>query len=60
MISFRCPLGDNLSSFDAGSGPHIDDMVGELNGLLVVLNHDDRIAPVPELLKSSEKLPVVP
>ena len=39
----------------AGAGPKIDDVIRTANGLLVVLNHEDRIAHVSQPLESSQQ-----
>ena len=34
---------------DAGAGAEVDDVVGSVNGLLVVLDDDHRVAEIAEL-----------
>src|SRR5687768_12832538 len=52
-------FGDDESTMLAGAGPEIDQMIGRLHRLLVVLDDDDRVAEVPELAESVEQPRVV-
>ena len=40
-------------------GPHVDHVVGHLDGLLVVLDHDDRVAQVAQPLEGADQALVV-
>ena len=38
-------LGDDFTAVNAGSRAEIDDMVSVAHGFLIVLHHDERVAP---------------
>ena len=42
------PVDDDLTAVDPGAGPDVDDVVGDPDGLLVVLHHDHGVAEVAE------------
>jgi hypothetical protein len=42
-------LGDDLAAMHAGARPQIDDQIGRADRLLVVLDHDDRVADVAQV-----------
>ncbi len=42
-----------------GAGPHVNHMVGPLYGVLVMLDHDEGVAQVPELVEGVDELLVV-
>jgi len=42
----RQSLGDDVAAVDAGAGADIDDVVGGADRVLVVLDHDHRVAEV--------------
>jgi hypothetical protein len=44
----------------AGSGPDVDDVVGHLDGVLVVLDHQHGVAQVPEPNQGLDQPVVVP
>ena len=43
----------------ARAGPDVDDVVRDADGLLVVLDHDDRVAEVAQALERRDEAPVV-
>ena len=43
----------------AGAGPHVDDVVGCTNHLLVVLNHDERVSEISEALQRPDEPQIV-
>ena len=47
-ISCGVPSATTLAAVLAGAGPDVDDVVGGADGLLVVLDHDDRVAQVAQ------------
>ena len=55
----RRPLRNDLSAVDAGGRPHVDDPVGGLNRLLIMLHHQNRIAQVAKAAKRVEEPGVV-
>jgi hypothetical protein len=46
----RRALRDDVAAMDAGARADIDDMIGEANGVLVVLDHDHGVAEVAQPL----------
>ncbi len=55
----RRALGDDLAAVNAGARPHVDDVIGRKNGVLVVLDDDHRVADVAEMFQRGEQPPVV-
>ena len=53
-------LGDHDAAVDAGAGAHVDHVVGLADRVLVVLDHDHRVAEVAEVLQRLEQAVVVP
>ena len=51
--------GHHFAAMDAGAGPHIDQIVGGADGVLVMLDHDDRVAQVAQALQRSQQALVV-
>ena len=51
MMSAGVPVGDDLAAMDAGAGADIDHMVGDADGVLVMLDHDHGIAEVAQALE---------
>ena len=49
-------LGDHLAAAGAALGPHVDDPVGGLDDVEVVLDDDDRVAGVDDALQDAEQL----
>ena len=49
-------LGDDLTAAEATLGPDVDDPVGVLDDVEVVLDDDDRVALVDEALEDVEQL----
>ncbi|MNP24430.1 hypothetical protein D3C76_1171910 [compost metagenome] len=54
----RRPFGDDLAAVHAGARPDVHHVVGQANGVLVVLDHDHRVADVAQVLEGAEQ-PVV-
>ncbi len=52
-------LGDDVAAVLAGARAHVDDVVGRSDGLLVVLDHDHRVAEVAQVLERVEQACVV-
>ena len=48
---FRSACSDELPTFVASLRPEIDDPIGTLDHLEIVLDHDDRVAGFDESLK---------
>ena len=53
---FRRPFGDDLAAAFAALGAEVDDPVGRLDHVEVVLDHDDRVAQVDQPLQHVEQL----
>ena len=53
------PVGDDLAAVLAGPGPDVDDPVGGPDGLLVVLDDEDRVAQVAQPGQRRDELGVV-
>src|SRR3954452_11403987 len=52
--------GDDLTAMHPGAGPDVDNVIGVAYGLLVVLDHDERVAEVAQLFERGQEPPVVP
>ena len=52
-------LGDDMAAMHAGAGADIDDVVGEADGVLVVLDHDHGIAEVAQPLQRFQQPRIV-
>ena len=50
------PLIYNLSAIASGFRANVDEVVGSMDDLFVMFNHDDRIAHVAELAEHRNKL----
>ena len=48
-------LSHNLTTMDTCPGTHVQDMVGGQNGVLVMLNHQDRVADIPQMPQGSQQ-----
>ena len=59
MMSIGVPCGDDLAAMDAGAGADIDHIVGDADGVLVVLDHDHGVAEVAQPLERVEEPGVV-
>ena len=57
-MSWRRALGDDVPAVDAGAGPHVDDIVGGADRVLVVLDDEHGVAEVAQALEGDEE-PVV-
>ena len=57
--SLERSLDDHAAAVHAGTRPHLDEMVRGADGVLVVLDHDQRIADVAETLERGDHLDVV-
>ena len=69
----NCPVGDALhlstssivpctttvAAVDAGAGPHLDEVIGGADGVLVVLDDDHGVADVAQALERRDHLHVV-
>ena len=53
-------LGDHFAAKASRAGAQIDDVVGRLDGLFVVLDDDDRVAQVAETAQRGQQALVVP
>ena len=54
----RRALRDHLAAVLAGAGPHVDDVVGGLDRVAIVLDDDDAVAEVAQVLERGQQ-PVV-
>ena len=52
-------MGDDLAAMNAGSGAEIDDIVGGLDGFLVMLDDDDGIAEIAQAAQRFQKARIV-
>ena len=59
MMSRGEPCGDHLAAMDAGGGADVDDIVGGQDRVLVMLDHDDRVAEVAQVLQRVEQAGIV-
>ena len=50
-MSAGVPCGDDMAAMHAGAGADVDDIIGEPNGVLVMLDHDHGIAEVAQPLQ---------
>ena len=57
---FNWPGRHHFPAVQSGTRPHVDDVISPSNGLLVVLNHEHRVAQIAQPLKCGEQLLVVP
>lgn len=55
----RRPLGDDGTAVHAGPRADVEHMVGEANGILVVLHHDHRVAQIAQMGEGLEQPLVV-
>ena len=55
----RRAFGDDVAAVDAGPGTHVDDVVGGLDRLLVMLHDQHRIAEVAQALEGLEQARIV-
>ena len=59
MQLFRRPLRDDFAPLASGFRPEIEDIVGRLDDLPVMLDHEDRIAQVAELADRADQPAVI-
>src|SRR4029450_2912256 len=52
-------LRHDLAAMDACTWTYINDMVGEPDGTLVMLNHDDRVADIAQMDERLQKAGIV-
>ena len=52
--------GYDLAAVHTGTGAYVHDIVRAAHGVLVVLDHNDRIAQIPQVFQGSDELIVVP
>src|SRR5918993_3209914 len=57
---FDRSFGHHFTTEATGTRPEVDDMVGSLDGVLVMLHDDDRIPQIPEPAKRCQQTLVVP
>ena len=57
--TFRCPLSNHAATTGTPFGPQIDHMIGRLDYVQVVLDHDDGVALLDEFVEHVEELPGV-
>ncbi len=57
---FGRTLRDDLAAVLARARPHVDNVVGGQNGILVVLDHDHAVAEIAQVLESGQQPIVVP
>ena len=55
----RRALGHDFAAMHAGAGPHVDHVVGGADRVLVVLDHQHRIADVAQMLQRGQQAVVV-
>ena len=55
---FGRSLGHHGAAVDAGAGPHVDDVIGRRDGVLVVFDDDDGVAQIAQAAQGFEQ-PVV-
>ena len=58
-MSSSVPCTTTSPPWTPGPGPHLDDVVGGANGVLVVLDHDDGVADVAQAFERGDHLHVV-
>src|SRR5216684_3394266 len=58
-VAIDCRPDRNCAVGDAGARPHLDDVIGRANRVLIVLDDDDGIADVAEPLERRDHLHVV-
>ena len=51
----RQALGHDLAAMDAGARTHVDDMIGGADRLVVVLDHDHRVAEIAQALERCQQ-----
>ena len=56
---FRCALGHDLAPLFPAFGSKVNEVVGRLDDIHVVLDDDDRIAAVHEAIEDMDQLPGV-
>ncbi len=52
-------LGDDMAAMDAGRRPHVDEVVGAADGVLVMLDDDDRVAEIAQPLQRLQEPGIV-
>jgi hypothetical protein len=55
----RGPFCHHVAAVHAGAGAHVDQVVGRAHHLLVVLDHEHRVAEVAQPFERGDQLPVV-
>ena len=58
-ICLSVPLGDDLAAAHAGAGPHVDDIVGGADRVLVMLDDEHGVAEIAEAAQRREQHVVV-
>ncbi len=59
MMSSSVPSRDDVAAVDAGAGADVDHMVGDADGVLVMLDHDHGVAEIAQALEGFEQPRVV-
>jgi hypothetical protein len=59
MTSSGVPFGDDLAAMHAGAGADVDHMVGGADGILVMFDHDHRVAEVAQVLQRFQQAFIV-
>jgi len=55
----RRALGNDMAAVGACARPHVEDVVRRANGLLVVLDHDDRVTQIAQVVQRPKQAGVV-
>ena len=58
-MSAGVPCGDDVAAMHAGAGADVDHIVGDADGVLVVLDHDHGVAEVAQPLQRVEQPRIV-
>jgi hypothetical protein len=59
MTSCGVPSANDLAAMHAGAGADVDHIVGGADGILVMLDHDDRVAEVAQVLERFQQPGIV-
>src|SRR5690606_19704374 len=55
----RSALGDDFATVNAGARPDVDDVIGQANGVFVVLDHDHGVAQVAQVREGLQQAVIV-
>ena len=53
-------LGDNFAPVDTGSWAEIDDVIGGTHGVLVVLDHEERVPAISKISQDAKEFLIIP